>query len=372
MNKLLGIEIPKQKAIEIFENLGLIPKHSGDDTVTCTVPSWRNDLTREVDLIEEAARSFGYDKIPTEHKINIEVAAVDKREKLSSQMRTILNGYGFYETINVTFVDENIAGLFTDPERSLSVKDETRKSANLLRQNLIGSLLGVFKTNYNAGNIPCKIFEIAATFKPPQKKADQLPCERTDIALLFDGDFRTLRSIVESIIKTASRDGDIRFEPSHLKWAKAAAQINLNGKPIGTAAIISKEVTEKFDLKDITICAAQIDFQSILETQTGIGQVKPIPRFPAITRDLSLIVEESIIWSDITNAISKKAPLELEDICFTAIYRGKPIDPGKKSVTVSMRFRDEDGTLRHETVDDFESNILQELKAKLNAELRTA
>ena len=95
-----------------------------------------------------------------------------------------------------------------------------------------------------------------------------------------------------------------------------------------------------------------------------------LPRFPAINRDLSLIVEEKVSWAQISESVKKKAPGELEDICFSGIYRGKPIEDGKKSVTVSLRFRDEDGTLRHEIVDGFEAEILGELKSTLNAELR--
>ena len=141
--------------MDIFVSLGFKPESKSDDLVVCTPPSWRHDMYREIDLIEEVARSHGYDKIPTEKRINIEVAAVDKREKLTGRLRTFLNGCGFYETLNITFTDDKTAGFFTGvgSDEHLAVKDASRKSANLLRQNLIGALLGVMKSNYNVKNI---------------------------------------------------------------------------------------------------------------------------------------------------------------------------------------------------------------------------
>ncbi|MHC4498009.1 MAG: phenylalanine--tRNA ligase subunit beta-related protein [Planctomycetota bacterium] len=100
-------------------------------------------------------------------------------------------------------------------------------------------------------------------------------------------------------------------------------------------------------------------------------KIKPIPRFPAIERDLSIIVDEGISWADIVEALKKKAPGELEEIRFVDIYRGKGIPSGRKSVTLSLRFRDEDGTLTHDTVDGFEKAIVESLAACVEAELRT-
>ena len=103
----------------------------------------------------------------------------------------------------------------------------------------------------------------------------------------------------------------------------------------------------------------------------GAIKVKPIPRFPAIQRDLSIIVDEEISWSDIIKAVESKACTELEDIKFVGIYRGKGIPSGRKSVTFTLRFRDEDGTLTHDTVDGFESDIVRSLTESTKAELRT-
>jgi len=173
-------------------------------------------------------------------------------------------------------------------------------------------------------------------------------------------------------VRAISKDSDIDLTPTELPWAKAAAEIVADGKKIGTCGIVSANVAAKFDLTEIEVCAAELDFDTLLTMAGAVRTAKPIPRFPAITRDLSLIVDEGLTWTRITRAINTKAPSELEDIQFVGIYRGKPIEAGKKSVTVSLRFRDDDGTLTHEVVDEFQKRILDELAAVLGAELRTA
>jgi phenylalanyl-tRNA synthetase beta chain len=153
-------------------------------------------------------------------------------------------------------------------------------------------------------------------------------------------------------------------------WAQAGAQIIVNGRAIGTAGIVSKAVKEKFDF-NLSPAAAEIDFELLLSLHRGTVKVKPIPRFPAIQRDLSIVVDEEVQWADILQAAKKKATDELEDIWFVGIYHGKGVPSGKKSVTLSLRFRDQDGTLTHETVDRFQADIVEGLARSVSAELRT-
>ena len=372
LGKLLGIEIPAEQCLKILSALDFEPKLK-DGLITCTVPSWRSDVYREVDLIEEIARVHGFSKVPTERKIEIEVVPADPRQKLAESIRTYLNACGFYETINVTFVDNSIAGLFSEAgaKRHLAVRDELRKSANLLRQTLIGSLLGVLKTNVNARNLPCRIFEIADTFVPTEMQGGNLPIQETKLALVCDGDFRDLRGVIEGLINSIGRNAQIDFAPVDLVWAQTGAKILLNSRPIGTAGIVSQAVGQKLDFKDLSPCAAELEFEQLMSVAGGAVKVKLIPRFPAIQRDLSIIVGEAIPWADIIKAIKSKAPSELEDIRFVGIYRGKGIPSGSKSVTLSLRFRDEDGTLTHEIVDGFEAEIVRSLAESTKAELRT-
>ncbi|MHC4423343.1 MAG: phenylalanine--tRNA ligase subunit beta [Planctomycetota bacterium] len=371
LSKLLGVELPSQEVVKILSSLSFQPQQK-DDVIACSVPSWRSDVYREADLIEEVARIYGYNRIPTERKISIEVVPVDSRKKLTESIGTHLNGCGFYETITVGFVAGSIARLFVeqDSEEHLAVNDVSRKSANLLRRMLLPSLLGVLKTNLNAKNIPCRIFEIADTFVPT-KKAGELPIEKTKLAIVCDSNLQLLQGVIEGLLKSLDRNAQIVFAPADLVWAEAGAQIMVNGIASGSVGIVSEKVRDKFDLKDVTPVAAELDFEQLSTMQAGPVKVKPIPKFPAIERDLSIVVDEGIVWADIAQAVNKKASAELEAVQFVGIYHGKGIPSGKKSVTLTLTFRDEDGTLTHEAVDRLEANIVDSLAKSVAAELRT-
>jgi phenylalanyl-tRNA synthetase beta chain len=370
LNKLLGIEIPADKALRILLDLRFAPKVDGD-VITCTVPSWRSDVYREADLIEEVARVHGYSEIPTERKIHIEVVPVDAHQKLAESVGAYLNGCGFYETISVDFVENALAGLFAEAgvDSHLAVRDESRKSANLLRRSLIGSLLGVFRTNVNARNLPCRIFEIAKTFVPT---VGEMPVQKTKLSLVCDGDFRDLRGVIEGLVHSIDRDAQVVLSPADLIWAAEGATITVNSLMIGSAGIVARQVTDKLDIDDVSVCAAELEFELLLSMTGEAAKVKPIPRFPAIERDLSIVVGEQVRWADIAEAVRSKACAELEDVQFVGIYRGKGIPSDKKCVTLSVRFRDEDGTLTHETVDGFQADIVASLGEATAAELRTA
>ncbi len=367
---LLGIKIPAERAAKILADLCFEPRLE-NDSIICTVPSWRSDIYREADLIEEVARVYGYNEIPTERKIQIEVVPVDARQKLVESVGSFLNGCGFYETISVDFVDDTLAGLFVEDETysHLTVKDESRKSANLLRRNLIGSLLGVLRTNVNAKNLPCRIFEVADTFVPAD---GEMPIQKAKLSLVCDGDFRDLRGVIEGLVHSIDREAQVVLTPVELTWAQEGAEIKVNSEAVGHAGIVSEAVRKKLDIEDVSVCAAELEFDSLLSLSGGTTKVKPIPKFPAIQRDLSIVVEENVRWTDIIAAVDSRAPDELEGVEFVEIYRGKGIPDGRKCVTLSLRFRDEDGTLTHETVDGFQDRIVASLGEATAAELRTA
>ena len=371
LKKLLGIEVPTEAVVNILSSLCFEPQLA-DDIVRCSVPTWRSDIHREIDLIEEVARVYGYDKVPTRKRIQIEAVAADSRQRLSQSIGIFLNGCGFYETATVTFTDRTTADLFAGKGGNghLGVKDVSRKNANLLRQTVLGSLLGALKTNVNAKNVPCRLYEIADTFAP-SGGSEVLPAEATKLGMVCDGDLRMLRGAIEGLIHRIDRRAEVVFAPFDLVWAQAGAQVIVNGVAIGHAGMFSEAVQAAFDFKDLTPCGAELGFDALMALKGGPVKIRPIPRFPAVERDLSIMVADDIAWAAIAKAVQDHSPAELEDIRFVDIYRGKGIAAGKKSVTLSLRFRDEDGTLTHETVDGYQAAIVERLQGTVAAELRT-
>ncbi len=367
---LLGTEVPVEKARAILASLGFEPS-AGGDRIDCTVPTWRrSDVTREADLIEEVARVWGYGNVPLENSITIEVASPDARHAFVTRLGRFLNSCGFFETVNVTFVDAAVAGVFGgESAGELSVREELRKGANLLRDNLIGSLAQVLRLNVNMKNPSCKAFEISATFKA---RPGQLPEEKTMLGLICDSDMRVLRGAIEGLVNMLNRDADVAFAPAKLPWAGIAADIVAAGKVIGYAGMMDKAVLEKVGIDAPLVCAAQLDCEMLMALQSGPMRVLPIPKFPAITRDLSIVIDEQVKWADISSAVSAAATKEMEHVQFVGIYRGKGVPGGKKSLTLSLRFRDEDGTLKHEQVDAMQAAILGKLENTVGAALRTA
>jgi phenylalanyl-tRNA synthetase beta chain len=373
LRALLGIDIPKDKVVDIFRSLGFEPEVKHDDLVVCMAPSWRHDIYREADLIEEAARCWGYANIPVGRKISIEVAPRDKRQALADSVRGVLNGCGYFETVSVSFVEPDIAGVFGSVagDKHLAAVDVNQKSSRVLRSNLVGSLVVAMRSNYCAGNMPCCVYELADTYLPSE--ADQnLPVERTAVGLACDGDFRQWRAAAECVIETINPAAAAEFKPASISWAQAGADIFMNGVQIGFAGQLNADIAKRFDLdRAQQICVGQLDFDLLFEQAGQTPMVKPIPKFPAVHRNLSLILNEQTQWSQITETIYAVRPEELEKIDFVALYRGNPIPAGQKSLTVSLCFRDDDGTLRHEQVDEFEKTIFASLQSKLNAQIRT-
>ena len=368
LKHLLGIDVPVDDVMRILSALGMNPRQE-DQTVVCTSPTWRSDISREVDLIEEVARCYGYDKVPTRSHIEIEVVPPDERQRHINRVQAALNACGYYETINVDFVDQKTADLFAvvEGQAHLGVKDSSRKGTNLLRQSLLGSLMGVLKTNVNAKNTPCRVFEVSHSFVPGK---EGLPTEHTQMALVSDGTLTQLRSAVEQGVRALQRSATIEFVPVECKWAVAAAQVLVDGQAVGIAGVVSDSVCQQMEIKHVTPVAAELDFDFLTQNASDVVTLQPLAKFPAIERDLSILVKETVLWADIVAAIKAAAPAELEEICFVEVYQGKGIAAGTKSVTLSLRFRDQDGTLQHEAVDGFQNAIVTALKDAVQAELR--
>ena len=372
MRALLGIDVDTERVLSIFGALGLEPEHDGGDVITGTIPSWRGDLYREADLIEEVIRIHGYEQVPTEEKIHIKVTTSDKYQRTRGATAATLTGCGFYEAVNVGFVEDKYWPLFAEEGfEPLRVRDMSRKSNNALRQSVLPSLLGARQRNQDAGNGRCDLYELAATQRPGQAKG-QPASETVMLGLITDGGFRELRGVVEMVVAGLDREVELTCRAGEVVWAGsgAGAELLVAGKVIGQIGQASEAVKDAFDLAT-DVCLAEIRFDELVGLEGRIAELRPLLRFPGVARDLSLVVDESASWEQIRELVTAGGGEDLREVQFVDIYRGKGIDGGKKCVTLSMEFRREQGTLTHEEVDKDQERILALLQKELSAELRS-
>jgi phenylalanyl-tRNA synthetase beta chain len=387
---LIGTSIDDAAVESILRSLELsVSRHAG--TLRCIVPPFRPDLEREIDLVEEVARVHGLDRVPMLDRINVSIKPPQSSESAMRLLGTTLAGLGFFETVTFSFITPRHAAPFM-PQRAgaIAVADDRRKLDGTLRPSTIPSLLTCRRANADAGiqvQGGIRLFEAAATF---HQDASARAVERRTLALLLDipgvdkgkpatidqrqHGIRLLRGALESAARALGGGHDrlsispaapptAAFEPA------AYAQVSIDGKPAGGLGLISDSVLKLFDLATPP-AAAEIDLESLLSLYPCRAKIDTLPAFPSIERDLSLIVDESTQWASINSLVATTRIDRLEEIAFLGTYRGKQIGPGKKSVTLRMRFRDPARTLRHEEVDPQVAAIVTLAGQKLGATLR--
>ena len=373
---LLGIEIPAQRQERILAALGLAPMRRGE-RIICTIPPYRADLTREIDLIEEVGRIHGYDNIPVGGQVTHPVVPDTLATRIRRLAGEALAMAGFDEAVTFSFVDAVEAELFGH-ERHVTIDKLTRKTNNVLRPTLLPSLLSACKTNLDAGNDEVCLFEIAACF-PAARGADdgkdddkKLPDEYTELALVSTNDLAELRGALETLVEHLAPRASLTVSPRdhpHLAPGRAATVL-LDGKAIGSIGQISEPILHHYGLER-PIAAAAVRFQPLIDAAQLVRIYEPLPRLPAVRRDLSLIVDEPVTWQQLSEAIARIDQPLRQSLAYVTTYRGKPVPSGRKSVTVALEYRAADRTLRREEVDSQVEEIIAAMRKDFSAELRS-
>lgn len=363
---LLGIDIPAAEQERYLAGLGLKPSRK-EDRIVCDIPSFRRDLSREADLIEEVARLHGYHNITAGEKVSHPVIATAREDRLRRRVVTVLNAAGFDETITFSFLSREECGHFGIPE-PVAVDSAIRRSDNALRPTLIPSLLKAARYNQDAGNDDLALFEIAAVYRPSD---DRLPEEHTEIALLTTGGPRRLKGAVELLCRRICPGCTLRSVPAPLPGfaPERSAGLTLEGAEAGCFGAVSSAVREQYGLKN-DIAAGTLRFDVLDANAVLTRKASPLPKFPPVTRDLSLVVDESVTWKDCTDVITGLGQETLADIDYVTTYRGNPVPAGRKSVTFALQYRSDEGTLTGEEADAGIEEIIAAFQKELNAELR--
>lgn len=371
-NALLGVDLSAQQQADCLDRLHLNPTvDEAAGTITCAVPTFRLDLEREVDLIEEVARLTGLGNIPTTQRIHIVARPPQTEATARQRLAEVLVAHGYHETITFSFISEKHGKPFLPTGAgAVTISDERRKAEPMLRPSVLPSLLACRKTNQDVGNAHVRLFETASVWH----ERDGEKVEQRMLGLLCDADDAqdALRGVRGAIVEAAERlAGDVKLQvkPSDDARHDAGASVTIDDEMLGSFGLLSAKLQALFDLQT-PVVVAELNVERLLGRYPVTRQVGDLPRFPGIERDLSVVVEEDVPWEAIERAVHATSPAMLESLAFTGIYRGKPIEKGRKSVTFRMTYRDPAGTLRHDQVDPQMHAVVKALKHELGAELR--
>jgi phenylalanyl-tRNA synthetase beta chain len=370
--RILGIEISREETGRILRTLGLEEvKSSATDSCTFVPPTWRRDLTREADLIEEVARVHGYEKIPEDVVVPLEVSTRTSRDRLIERCTAPLLATGFFEAITLTFVSEELARSFHPwgDAPPLKVEHSTRQKENALRQSLIPSLLAVRRQNERHGTFNAQLFEVAKAYlraEPGNPEA-----EPALLSFVSGRSFAELKGVVESVVDAASHAARLSVRPATVAGFTEGrgCELLLNGKRLGWLGEIHDDLRKEFDLHD-SVTAAELDL-SVLETVADFEpKYHPIPEYPAMDRDLNFVLDESVSWHELENVVRDAAGALLESVAFGSQYRGPQIPPDKKSYVAHLKYRSADRTLTADEVDAAQARVIAACQTRLQAQLR--
>ena len=366
---LLGLAVPADTAAGILARLQCQVLEADGRRIRVRVPSWRPDLEREADLIEEVARHYGYDKIPESRATPLAISAPTKAERVREVVGHVLTAAGYFEAITFTFTTRDHAIRFRRGD--VTAEPLTcRGTALALRESLLAGVAESLRVNRGAGEATARLFEIAKRFIPIQ--GQELPQEEQMLALASPGDFAEVRGVLEAVFAALRLEGRVTFAATD-RYADlepgAAAEILLDAAPIGMIGRASAEAADAFDLDDPPT-VAEVRYETLAEAADLAPTARPLPQFPAITRDLAVVLDETAAWADVARVIRGAGVAELESLEPLDVYRGKQVPAGKKSVALRLVFRTPRGTLTHEQADEMQGRILAALTAAMGAVLR--
>jgi phenylalanyl-tRNA synthetase beta chain len=376
MESILGLSVEPETVKQIFKGLEFpIEKESKSD-ITVTVPSWRQDIEREIDLIEEVARLHGYDKIAETTNIPITPAPLKKDQKCERRTRELLAGTGFNEVISYSLIPPDTlqcAKLWTDrnpiPLRNPVSSDKTHmritNTANLLRAKHFNLSHGVSNTD---------LFELGKVYLENPGEEESPAVEKRCLSLLTDREdgFFVLKGILHNILHTLKiKADDIIETPVSVEFAAEpeCLRLEIGDELLGYVGILRDNIAREYDFGQRP-ALMEVDFEMLIELATLEPVLRPIPKFPPVRRDIAIITDEDMPWSTIERTIRDNAPDLLQNIEFFDLYRGKQIPNGKKSLAFSIVLRSPDRTLTGEEADQCRKQILDALVEACNAEPR--
>ena len=373
INALLGTDIPREFMTDTLTSLGF--ELNGN---TLTAPSWRGDCTMLADIAEECARFWGYDKIEaTDIRGAATQGGYSEKTLFVRKLGTACRAMGYTEVVTYSFVSPSSLDKIKVPADS-PLRDNYRilnplgEDTSVMRTTALPSMLGVLSTNLSRRNMEAKLYEMATVYKRQPGKV--LADERTVLTLGAYGgnvDFFALKGAVEALL-CAARTPDVRFtadtETAAFHPGRCAAVWSGDTR-LGTLGQIHPDVCAAYGLDGATYCA-EIDVVLLHDLEGAEPVYTPLPRFPAITRDIAVVCDASVPVGELTECIRKAEKNVLRGVKLFDVYTGVGIPEGKKSVAFSLTLRSDDGTLTDDHAEEAVRAVLDALRENFGAVIR--
>ncbi len=378
--RVLGIEVDAVDVERILKSLGNQVSDKNGQSITVAPPSWRHDLSREVDLIEEIARVHGYDKIPEDAAVPMTATIRADRDRVHDRVRDFFVAAGFDESVTASMVIDKWSELFSpwcanEPLRSeqpmLGVLDrawQNEGQVNVARRSLVPSLLEVRRYNEHRSNTDIEMFEIAHVYLPG---SGELPSEPTMVALVSEKPYAQVKGYIESLARYISPDlkWETRESEQALLQADQSCQLLVEGSPLAFIGQVGPAAMKRFKLNRNCV-VAEVSLPVLENAARLIAITQPVSPFPAISRDFNFIVDESVRWADLETTVRQAGGTWLEMVDFRELFRDAKKDgPGKKRLMLSITLRSQDETLTGEQADQTCDSIVTACRQQHEAEL---
>ena len=376
-NKLLGTDVSKEEMLDIFK---MIEVEYDPATNELTVPTFRQDLLRRCDIAEEVARFYGYDKIPT--TLPTGEATTGKlpfKLRIEQKARDIAEYCGFSQGMCYSFESPKVFDKLLldadDPARqAITISNPLGEDFSIMRTVSLNGMLTSLATNYNRRNKDVRLYELGNIYRPKALPLTELPEERMQFTLGMYGDcdFFVMKGVVEEFFDSIGVKGKITYDPKAGKnFLHPGRQANIiyDGKTLGYLGEVHPEVCDNYDMKTKAYVAV-LDMPEVIPYATFDRKYEGIAKYPAVSRDISMVVPKEIMVGQIEAVIAQRGGKILEDYQLFDIYEGDQIKDGYKSVAYSITFRAKDRTLEEADVSAAMKKILNGLDG-MGIELRS-
>ena len=387
--QLLGFELSADEVATTLKSIGLCCRAIDADRFEVTIPNFRPDLEREIDLIEEVARLVGYEKIPVTMPSSVfSCQRQPSHLTLAAKLRDRMISLGFAELVTYSFISPALYDKFglddADPRRqNVRLLNPLPEAPSVMRSTLLPSLLETASRNlaYRSENLA--LFELRPVFQPVE--GEELPRESLRLAALLCGrrepegwaqqnspvDFYDIKGCVEALLSELSVPS-IRWETDHgenfYHPGKSCAVYSGDSR-LGTLGELHPQIARRFDIVNKALIC-DLDVEAMLRVRGGLPRFQPLSRFPDVQRDSAFLVDEAVSAQQIFAILDKVRLKDLEELVLFDVYRGEGVPAGKKSVAIRARYRALDRTLTDELIQNLHGKLLKALERELAIEIR--